>query len=373
MSRRLAFKASLGVDQTLVFFNSSAPLLIGQGRNRDTESDGTVHFESTGDVSYSQSRTKTGRFVAALVLIFGGAIGAALYEVVGRPAELMRLVIWEGRKAWEEGRRGTKRDSWKNPKGRLKVTGARRRERIILESAGKEMMKGSFLNLRCANRSGTRLSKVQGAVLQRTRKPSHPLKLHAISTNTKNTSEESVMNSASVEKQGRKRRTALKLNHKIKSHSSIPQSPSLGSRPSAYTLLVEHAQRTSILRFTSNKNMMSQTQPTPVPTSILLFHTYFIAPFSPHPSSVLQRSPLEKGEAAKTITGQTTKDTVKRRFTFGNLLHFKYPTSNAPGSVKSISQAQVWGNGRLAWAFRRLASPYSIGFLAFAWMSGDLA
>jgi hypothetical protein len=202
--------------------------------------------------------------------------------------------------------------------------------------------------------------------MQRSRKAPHPLKLRFISSKAPSPQ---TLKSTPVEKPSHRQRNILRVKRKITSRSAKagPTMPTLETRPTAYTLLLEHARRTSILRFTSAKNRLHHRNPTPVPNSILLLHTYFIAPFSPHPSSVIQTSPL------KTSPANASTNKAGKRFSFGNLLHFRYPTSNAPGSVKSISQAQVWGSGRLAWAFRRLASPYSIGFLAFAWMSGDLA
>lgn len=363
ISRRLAFNASLSVDRALALFNAAASLPVGRGKQKDAESDEAIHLEtaSTGDISYSQSRTKTGRFVAACVLVCGGAIGAALYELVGRPAELMRLVIWEGRKAWEEGRRGTKRDAWRKQNGRAQVTGARRREKVLMENAGKELRRGSFLSLRSGNQLGTRLSKVQGSSMQRARRPAHPLKIVVKAPQPS----EKTTPAVGADKRTGRRWTGLKVRHRCAQRPVARPQPSLESRPSAYTLLVEHAKRTSHLRYTSARNMRHQLQPTPVPTPVLLFHTYFLAPFNPRPSSATMDSPAS---TAKASTGKPTK-----QFRFRNLLHFKYPISSAPGSVKSISQAQVWGSGRLAWTLRRLASPYSIGFLAFAWMSGDLA
>jgi hypothetical protein len=57
------------------------------------------------DISYNQSRTVQGRVIAVIILLIGGAVGAFSYEMVGRPFELMRVVIWEGRKEWEQGKR----------------------------------------------------------------------------------------------------------------------------------------------------------------------------------------------------------------------------------------------------------------------------
>lgn len=356
MSRRLAFKASLGVDRALAMINSSAILPVGQSKREVLDESYRVEGTSPGDVSYSQSRTKIGRSVAALVLVIGGAIGAALYEFVGRPAELMRIVIWEGRKAWEEGRRGKSAEAWSHDIGRSRIIGARRREKVLIESNATEMKKGSFLSLRRGNKNGTTLSRVQSSALQRAFRPSHPLKLNAKAATAK---QEAVSIPASSK--GRRKRTALRLKHRSMSPSAHTRTPPLETRPSAYTLLLEHAQRTSILRFTSALHRRHRLRPTPVPTPILLFHTYFVAPFSPH-------TPLE---APASSTSSKSKPAT--RFRLSNLLYFRYPATNGPGSVKSISQAQVWGTGRFAWALRRLASPYSIGFLAFAWMSGDLA
>lgn len=373
MSRRLAFKASLGVDRALAMFNTSATLPVGQGSSK--KDDDTFHLESTspGDISSSQSRTKIGRIVAALVLVFGGAIGAALYEVVGRPAELMRIVIWEGRKAWEEGRRGTKRDAWRHERGRMQVIGARNREKVLIESAQNDLKKGSFLTLRRGNRNGTALSKVQASCLQRARRPPHPLKLNSA---IKASSLHRPAFDEKVREKSTRRRTRLRLQHNTASASaSTKQSiPTLETRPSAYILLLEHAQRTSVLRYTSDMNTRHHTHPTPVPKPVLLFHTYFIAPFSQNPSlQATFSSPLLKttSKDSSRINNKTNKSIS--RFPILNLFNFRYPVTNGPGSVKSINQAQVWGTGRFAWALRRLASPYSIGFLTFAWMSGDLA
>jgi hypothetical protein len=362
MSRRIAFKASLGVDRALAFVNSSATLPVGEKRRQDLDDTFHVEASSPGDVSYSQSRTKLGRIVAALTLVVGGAIGAALYELVGRPAELMRIVIWEGRKAWEEGRTGKSADTWSHERGRSHVSGARRREKLLIESIAKDMKKGSFLSLRRGNRNGTTLSRVQSSALQRNTRPPHPLKLNVGAAHTKGASP--IASNQVVANKGRRRRTALRLKHGIRSASGPIITPPLETRPGAYELLLEHAKRTSVLRYTSALNRRHRLQPTPVPTPVLLFHTYFIAPFSSHP-------PLQAPTTS--TTSSANKPPIAPGFRLGNLLNFRYPATNGPGSVKTISEAQVWGTGRFAWALRRLASPYSIGFLAFAWMSGDLA
>lgn len=367
ISRRVAFKASLSIDRAIAWWNASAILPASRRRRDDVESDDMFHLESLspGDISYSQSRTKSGRIVAALVLVVGGALGAALYELVGRPAELMRIVIWEGRKAWEEGRRGTKRDAWLHEIGRSQVLGARKRTWDLFYGAAKEMNKGSFLELRSGTKNGTNLSRVGSQILMRARRGPHEHS-HIAKTTAKKTSDKVV----TPKNKPNSERNRLRFKHTLRTESKSKPTPSLETRPSAYTLLLEHAQRTSTLRYTSTLNDRHRTRPTPVPTPILLLHTYFIAPFTTHPSPLTPSNTSHKAAAPLDASKGIKK--IRLKASLNNLFRFRYPISNAPGSVKSISQAQVWGSGRVAWAVRRLASPYAVGFLVFAWMSGDL-
>lgn len=389
ISRRLAFHASISVDRVIAYFNTSAALPVGRSANTASD-DATIddtdeqYQVRSGDISYSRSRTKTGRIIAALVLVIGGAIGAAFYEVVGRPAELMRLVVWEGRKAWEEGRRpkSEKARTERPLLGRQRAVGARVRPRVLFHDVGHKMRSGGFLDLRSGNTTGSTLSRVEALRKERVRRPPHPLKL-----THRNVSGSAKSPNLAGETTRRRRTGQLRVRVPSGSQSGRKSAthsvPSLSNRPSAYSLLLEHALRTSSLRYPSSREAALRIHPTPVPTPILLFHTYFIAPFStaePQHAKVTNSTASPDGTSATgTIRGRATIPTSSahraipphRRLL--NLFNYRYPESNAPGSVRTVAQAQTWGSGRLAWALRRLASPYGVGFMVFAWMSGDLA
>lgn len=393
MSRRLAFHVSLGVDRTIAFFNTSATL--PQGLPADANLDEvTIENESgqlvrTGDISYSRSRTKTGRIIAALVLVIGGAFGAAIYELVGRPAELMRLVVWEGRKNWERGEKPSspKAGTEKPPIGRQHTVGARTRYSKILRQTGSQLRAGGFLALRSGNSTGSNLSRIEGQRLQHFKRPPHPLKLRHKDIQKKSTEQIVQQSSSTSHLNGnrKKRHGQLKIKMPFKTTNTRREPhvmPPLSTRPSAYSLLLEHAQRTSSLRYPSIKEASLHINPTPVPKPILLFHTYFIAPFNSQDKqrAIVTKTPTStvkpEGFGAKATSNATSTATNKlipiyRRLL--NVFNYRYPESSAPGSVRSVSQAQAWGSGRVAWAFRRLASPYGVGFMVFAWMSGDLS
>lgn len=366
-SRRIAFKASQATDRALAFFNASATLPLGiASAGPGSRSSSEIHTESSskeerqqasGDVSYSQSRTRTGRFVAAFVLIVGGAVGAAMYELVGRPAELARVVVWEGRKAWEEGRRGTPKSKAKlhksraimtetsETKGRSVVRGAR-----VPSEEHKSMRLSTFLELRRANTLGIGHGRVLSLAASDRPRPPHPLKRKVVKSKVKSAPKKAVLGPVVGGQRGRQRRKALYA--ASKQHVRTP--PPLSTRPSAYTLLLEHAQRTSILRHTS-KNPGAPL--TPVPAPVLLLHTYFIAPF------ITRSTAVDASPPSATLRPESH---LRKMWTLRN------PVSAGPGSLKSVSSAQSWGSGRVAWALRRLATPYGLGFLTYAWMSGDI-
>lgn len=89
-ARRIAFHASLAVDNIVRTLRRAGPGALA--RPKETEEHGTVHL----DFSFNASRTVYGRFTAALILVCGGAIGALLYELVSRPIEYVRMVLWYG-------------------------------------------------------------------------------------------------------------------------------------------------------------------------------------------------------------------------------------------------------------------------------------
>ena len=141
--------------------------------------------------------------------------------------------------------------------------------------------------------------------------------------------------------------------------------PTLQNRPSAWALLKEHAMRTSTLRLTSS-SPKARLSPTPVPLPILLLHTYFIAPFFPHrPKSYVQEQ----------RSSSSAESVVRKRWTLNNPVNtYAAPGArNLPGSVRTIKSARQWGVGRFSWILRKLATPYGIGFVMFAYLGGDLA
>ncbi|WFD33338.1 hypothetical protein MCUN1_000151 [Malassezia cuniculi] len=79
ITRRIALHTSLMLDSV----HPSSPRKAHEPREWDQDL----------DVSYNTSRTVHGRLVAAIILMCGGAVGALIYELTGRPFELMRTVL----------------------------------------------------------------------------------------------------------------------------------------------------------------------------------------------------------------------------------------------------------------------------------------
>lgn len=126
ISRRVAYHASMAVDMVYYTFNRGpalTPVPAAPGGAAPRRAQGDVQIadaqpsdwrndqdygqpsEVDNDVSYKASRSLLGRTVAAVVLIAGGALGAASYELLGRPAELMRTVLFDGERAWHRAMR----------------------------------------------------------------------------------------------------------------------------------------------------------------------------------------------------------------------------------------------------------------------------
>lgn len=80
VTRRLALHTSLALDQI-------APSKAGSPHE-------PREWDQDLDVSYNSSRTVHGRVAAAIILVSGGALGALVYDLVGRPFELMRMVLY---------------------------------------------------------------------------------------------------------------------------------------------------------------------------------------------------------------------------------------------------------------------------------------
>lgn len=393
VSRRLAHRTSRSIDRSIAYFNASSTLPVRDTAGlASTISTRITSSRASQDLSYSESRTKTGRIVAAFILIVGGAAGAALYELVGRPAELMRLVVWEGRKAWEEGKTTRRKEEDNSPNGcsyqslkkrngalqggRIKVVGGRTLATRSQEEVAQVTRTGgrlsTYIDLRRSNTAGVSASRLAASRLLS--RPAHVAKLRASTGRPPNQHPRGPGASVRNETQptpdgmrGRRRSTSrgsqrlnrLTLPSKI-SHISSKTPPSLSTRPTAMSLLLEHAERTSILKYTSSH----RSSTTRVPASILLLHTYFIAPFlalSSNSTSVPLRmhstaisSASKPALAAQPTSLGTSRDrtperAVRERWTLRN------PVVAAPGSLKTAAAARSWGSGRVAWALRRVS------------------
>jgi len=82
LARRAAYHTSILVDR-----------LVGALRRTRHAHSAPPTWERNLDVSYNTSRTVYGRVVAAVILVCGGAIGAAVFQLVGRPLDLVRYVV----------------------------------------------------------------------------------------------------------------------------------------------------------------------------------------------------------------------------------------------------------------------------------------
>lgn len=366
-SRRLAHHASTSIDRSIAFLNSSAVLPGGMKLPYDSRArhaDGEVAINSYGvQGDLEQPRTKTGRVAAAFILVVGGACGGILYELVGRPFELMRIVVWEGRKQWEEGRRGRGRGTnspakatWSGGGGRAAKVGGRvaiaQREEEVRRSTRSGGRMSSYIDLRRSNSAGISASRV--AASRALRHPHHVRrrgKRHAATLHPRHTAPlpKPSFFLGPMRARGRRERTTAATPRKPLSSPAPPRHmPNLRTRPSAWTLLVEHAQRTSTLRLTSNA---PNAQPTPVPIPILLWHTYMLAPYLLKPPELQQQEPGSAAApppAAK-ATKKSPEQELRKRWTLKN------PVA-APGSIRSLAAAQRWGSGRVAWALKRVSS-----------------
>ena len=506
VSRRCAFFASTGVDRVSAWFNARGlgivrpagakeggdgdSNVVGRRKGDDGLNDGgEMHIEDgrmahwiregqrnnpDADVSYNQSRTVQGRVVAVIILLVGGAVGAFSYELVGRPFELMRVVIWEGRKQWEQGKRkpgyraaqtraAARRPTPKEGEGstgfttlgRSAVKGPRASAAAQAEELGAKAFRRrpDFLVLRTENSSGTKVSRVlKTAKIPR---PPHPLRLVAKNTlpSREVNGTAAPMLTSSLALQQRKAHKTLAS--ASASESATPShagsatqpemgkrtigrnrrpAPSLATRPGFLTLLIEHAQSTAKL----DRLHSGGLDPSKASIPLLLLHTYFIAPFLPEiPKPVLDNeivrtaagvdkhlrpssssSPLDSfskntiGDKISTVAQRTllmsfasrrrTADSpeakLKRNWIKNNPVNFSL-ASNGAGATTGVKTAEgrmaaqaglkkggfgasdrgtlqkgtrYWASGRVVWTLKRLATPYGVAFLVFAWLGGDL-
>jgi len=373
VSRRCAFFASTGVDRVSAWFNAKGlgivreraggvgegeegSNVVGRRKSDGGQDEGDVHIEDSrvshwiregqrnvqdADVSYNQSRTVQGRVVAVIILLVGGAVGAFSYELVGRPFELMRVVIWEGRKQWEQGKR---EPGYRPPASAATTTGKSRAAKTQstdeaaatgFSTTGRSAVKGArvnavaraeelgprafrqrpdFMVLRTQNTSGTNVSRIY----ERAKIPRapHPLRLvaacrEALNSNRVNGTAGTMLTSSLA----LQRRKAQHNTSSSSSSSSSPSlssqdaavspsedskpgsaarksslgrskrpSPTLATRPGFLTLLIEHAQTTARL----DRLHAGGPDASKASIPLLLLHTYFIAPFLPEiPKPVL--------------------------------------------------------------------------------------
>ncbi|CAO1630147.1 unnamed protein product [Jaminaea pallidilutea] len=434
-SRRVAHGTSTAVDRTIAWWSATSALPGSNGgRVGDVETDDDFYHVQAkrADISYNASRTKTGRVVAAFVLIVGGAFGAFAYEAVGRPFELMRLIIWQGRQKWQKqreqqtkrraaGARG-QRQSWFAKRRRMDAS--TKRVKIMAAAANSSASRlESLLTLRAANSAGTRSPRSHAFMNQS--HPPHPLRSLAGvehgQLRHRKLKGEKLSNKGHTTTAKQRTTTRQQLGHHEPHVSKQP--------PGALALLLEHAENTSTLAYTS----ASRKFRTAVPGPILLLHTYFLAPYltslsnealvagssgtgKPTASSVEpakvssalasnDAAPAQEGSraqanrfgrlsvttrsAARLLSEWVNKNPVSSSIpgvfgvnssrapstgsTAGLQLSYLPPRpQTAPGYLGTLEAAHRWGSGRTAWALRRCLTPYGIGFVIFAWMSGDV-
>ncbi|SPO28079.1 uncharacterized protein UTRI_04469_B [Ustilago trichophora] len=502
VSRRCAFYASTSVDRVSAWFNAKGlgivrPIrspqesgeeesnVVGRRKVDDASSRDEMHIEDSGrvshwiregrknvpdaDVSYNQSRTVQGRVVAVIILLVGGAVGAFSYELVGRPFELMRVVIWEGRKQWEQGKR---EPGYRPTHARAASTRAHRKEgesATGLNTMGRSVVRGArasaesraqelgsrafrrrpdFLVLRAENRSGSKMSRVyERAMIPRA---PHPLRLVGgakwASPGVHGTAKPMLTSARALQQRKAQRSASSSSPHSTPSttesnfkpepatHTTHGRSrrpaPTLATRPGFLTLLIEHAQSTAKL----DRLHSGGLDPSKASIPLLLLHTYFIAPFLPEiPKPVLDNEivrtaagvdknlrPSSSSSTHTTSAGDSLGDKIstvaqrtllmslasrrrsadspeaklKRNWIRNNPVNFslastgqKVEMKKGEGQTATIARkggfgasdkgtlqkgTRYWASGRVVWTLKRLATPYGVAFLVFAWLGGDL-
>ncbi|SJX64066.1 uncharacterized protein SRS1_14721 [Sporisorium reilianum f. sp. reilianum] len=471
VSRRCAFFASTSVDRVSAWFNGrglgivrpigsgSSPQeaegsnVVGRRKSDDESRNGDVHIEDAGqvgrwirqgqgsvpdaDVSYNQSRTVQGRVVAVVILLVGGAVGAFSYELVGRPFELMRVVIWEGRKQWEQGKRepGYRTPKTRTPStrthsshgdagtgfstvGRSAVKGARANAAARAMQLGPRAFRRrpDFLVLRAENSLGTRMSRIfERAMIPRS---PHPLRRAAGTSKWAypgaNGTAAPMLTSSRALLERKANRSAQHTPPAARNaKATYKPAPSLATRPGFLTLLIEHAQSTAKL----DRLHAGGLDPSQASIPLLLLHTYFIAPFLPEipkhvldnqvvrtaagvdkhlqPSSstssatnsipdkvstVAQRT-LLLSLASRRRAADSPEAKLKRNWIRNNPVNFSLASGKGQVATRGVEGGKrvlqregtrAWASGRAMWALKRLATPYGVAFLVFAWLGGDL-
>ncbi|EPQ25967.1 uncharacterized protein PFL1_06422 [Pseudozyma flocculosa PF-1] len=516
-SRRCAYYSSTSIDKAFAWINArglgrvrrSGDDLDDEGSGAPMRSDGhgDVHIEGSmrdwiregqrdvtdADLSYNKSRTVQGRVVAVIILLIGGAIGALSYELVGRPFELMRVVIWEGRKEWEQDMRKEQRryasartssrgrrsagaaaaidDVDLAPQGgRSAIIGGRVSASQAAFRLGANGRLGNLVALRAQNSGGSTTSHLTTYTMLR--RPAHPLRLvNAAARRLAGAPVRTaaVKRRASARPSSKPRiRLATSRSHKhggvaASSHDPsknatqpndsatptptppTPQRPfrprpSLATRPSSLSLLVEHARKIAKV-----DQRFGGPDPATTSTPLLLYHTYFVAPFLPAIPHAMVDNEMMRGLAASeaedggkqgqrrgtiaaasdaseargpidtsqiTTMAQRTllmsiasrrrdafrpEEKLRKSWIRNNPVNSSLAASSSSsgGSLRpSTANASAgtgtgagaapsgsvlkngvrnWGHGRVAWALKRLATPYGVAFLVFAWMGGDLS
>lgn len=379
-----------------------------QGDGGQSQLDERFHTQAIrADLSYTASRTKTGRVIAAFVLILGGAIGAFAYEAVGRPFELMRLIIWQGRRQWQRAR-AKQRQRAKGGRSARSFHVSGRGGQVVSATANSSACRlDNLLTLRPNNSTGTRLPRMQ--LLFSQSHPPHPLRKPGRQLGVSPEAEDTAAQPRRASSDAVVSR--CRYQSKIEAHVALKVSR---HPPRALGLLLQHAERTSKLAYTSYERKFR----TAVPAPVLLAHTYFIAPYLLSPGAELPRdgdsgrleAQAKGGKAAisssaskssKSITTQSAarllskwinKNPVLTSITLpssakvgresscsvgssaGDLSLSYLPNrpASAPALLQTTSAARARGSSRTAWALRRLVTPYSLGMLCFAWLTGDV-
>ncbi|KAL9936821.1 hypothetical protein V8E36_004056 [Tilletia maclaganii] len=512
LSRRCAYHSSMAVDRFEAWINTTIPLLRFSSpsptpqpgsdlvhaqpvpRSHRNE-DNSFHIESAQqqyrsnardpdsiqpDISYNATRTLSGRVIAALVLVVGGAIGATLYELVGRPFELMRLVIFTGTRRWEgevQRWRSSQEQSSKGARqttdrgrafllsgrsargkaasastrtvraaspdrlahGRSSIRGARLRaleHAVAIRSpsflssahhqqhhrAARSLGVGLFLTLRSENTMGGSTSRVSLSLLNARRRPAHPL---ALMPEKRSQARERDARMRQSWERARERGEMTGLTYRIatgarargaggSSADTHPQSARVRKeeeeppRPSALALLTAHAKHTdpAFLR------EALQHYPRPLALLALLGKAYFVGPFVANAGKgdtylgALKADELKARErrAARAAASAAAAGRKRSNLDFrsnhdgsggsvgarngaASSERSRAPASSTSTTLESYYRlrdrgthawdgAMRWGSvaweSRWGWALRRMATPYGLGFLAFAWYGGDL-
>lgn len=371
VSRRVAYHASIAVDMVYYTFNKSPTLLPGaQGGGNvprsatPSGSTGDVHVfdvssktdnvdesETKNDYSFQASRSLLGRTVAAVTLIAGGALGAATYELLGRPAELMRTVLFESERLWHQSVRPQAQRSAFRPRrssavgepGKATHTQQPRRVRRAVCPTLPIPPRVSGTHVRSV---GQRRAALASLRISSTPGSSAP----RVTTTPAGTAMTAVTPEQKRQPRAKARRERVRSSYE---HLTRQR------KPSAWSMLRDHA----ILHWRRH-NPRGQRPPT-LP---LMFQTYFLQPFGLNTFFSLGLFPHAKRPSAAVVAGGSPENALRHRWTIRNSVN-----PSVVGSEKLVPRVGSYWSRATWWILRRVATPYGAGLAAFAIFGGDLA